>query len=74
MCTLLGRYGVVRCWQPAGGSAQVRHDALRFVRARGIHYVQRLCLDEVKRGEKVTSVTVVHCSTFRLFVINIVLP
>ena len=33
-----------------------------------------LCLDEVKRGEKVISVTVVHCSTFRLFVVNIILP
>ena len=27
-----------------------------------------------KVGEKVTSVTVAHCSTFRLFVVNIVLP
>ena len=34
----------------------------------------RLCLDEGKRGEKVTSVTVVHWSIFRLFVVNIVLP
>ena len=25
-------------------------------------------------GEKATSVTVAHCSTFRLFVVNIVLP
>ena len=33
-----------------------------------------LCLDEVKRGEKVISVTVAHCSTFRLFVVNIILP
>ena len=34
----------------------------------------RLCLDEGKKGEKVTSVTVAHCSTFCLFVVNIVLP
>ena len=27
-----------------------------------------------EKGEKVTSVTVVYCSTFRLFVVNIVLP
>ena len=34
----------------------------------------RLCLDERKREEKVTSGTVAHCITFRLFVVNIVLP
>ena len=33
-----------------------------------------LCLDEEKGGEKVTSVIVAHCSTFHLFVVNIVLP
>ena len=27
-----------------------------------------------KVGEKVTSHTVAHCSTFRLFVVNIILP
>ena len=33
----------------------------------------RLCLDGEKVGEKVTSVTVAHCSIFCLFVVNIVL-
>ena len=33
----------------------------------------RLCLDEGKRGEKVASIAVAHCSIFRLFVIIIVL-
>jgi len=35
-----------------------------------------LCLDACigKVGEKVTSDTVAHCNTFRLFVVNIVLP
>ena len=32
-----------------------------------------LCLDLEKRVEKITSHTVVHCSTFRLFIVNIVL-
>ena len=32
-----------------------------------------LCLDGEKVGEKVASVTVAQCSTFRLFVVNIVL-
>ena len=33
-----------------------------------------LCLDEGKMRKKVTLVIVAHCSTFRLFVVNIVLP
>ena len=43
-------------------------------RSASLRTRQRLCLDEGKRGEKVTSVTVAHCSIFRLFVVNIVLP
>ena len=33
-----------------------------------------VCLDHEILGEEVTSDTVAYCSTFRLFVVNIVLP
>ena len=33
-----------------------------------------VCLDPQKAGKRVTSDIVVYCSTFRLFVVNIVLP
>jgi hypothetical protein len=33
-----------------------------------------VCLDPRKVDEKVTSDTVAYCSTFRLFVVDIVLP
>ena len=42
--------------------------------AGGFHLLPQLCLYGEKMGEKVTSVTVAHCNTFRLFVLNIVLP
>ena len=32
-----------------------------------------VCLDFEKMGEKVTSNTIVHCSTFHLFMLNIIL-
>ena len=35
-------------------------------RSASLRTRQRLCLDEGKRGEKVASVTVAHCSNFRL--------
>ena len=35
--------------------------------------MDRVCLDPRKAGRKDTSDTVVHCSTFRLFVVNIII-
>ena len=61
----------------ASSKQKEAHKLPQVVAARkqvGREYTSRLWFDEVKMGEKVTSVTVAHCSTFRLFVVNIFLP
>jgi len=42
--------------------------------ARMFKATRAVCLDGEKLREKGASVTVAHCSTFRLFMVNIVLP
>ena len=53
---------------------QALYDIYRAGSMHALQFFLWLCLDERKRGEKVTSVTVAHCSIFYLFVVNIVLP
>ena len=54
------------------GSSQ-QHSRTSWCSIIFIFLSHRLCLDGMKRGEKVTSVNVAYCSTFCLFVVNIVL-
>ena len=49
-------------------------EVLEPTRAPPLRSASGLCLDCGKVGEKITSDTVIHCSIFYLFMVNIVIP
>ena len=55
----------------APGARWKRGSTSHALTRRGVGGWLRLCVDEVKRGRKSH---ISHCSTFRLFVVDIVLP